>query len=306
MKTVQNPKEQSNDSVFLLELKPIKLAPGLYIVATPIGNLADVTLRALETLRGADLILCEDTRVTHKLLDRYGLMPPLRLLAYHDHNARAVRPKIMEKLNAGAAIALVSDAGTPLLSDPGYKLVASALEAGHRVYPVPGASALLAALVTAGLPTNRFFFEGFLPSKPGQRKNRIAELAEIHSTIVFYETGPRLAACLTDLAAGLGPRQAAICRELTKVFEETRRGKIDELAAHYRKTDKPKGEIVIVVAPADETKIIPAEELDFELNHALSHGTLKDAVAVVAKKLRMKRRAVYTRALGLTRGSQKS
>ncbi len=304
MKIVRNPKEQRRNATLPLELKPIKLEPGLYIVATPIGNLADVTLRALETLRGADLVLCEDTRITHRLLERYGLMPPV--LAYHDHNAEAVRPKILEKLNGGAAIALVSDAGTPLVSDPGYKLVAAALEAGHRVYPVPGASALLAALVTAGLPTNRFFFEGFLPSKPGQRKNRIAELAEIPSTIVLYETGPRLAACLADLDAGLGPRNAAICRELTKLFEETRRGKIDELAAHYRKTDEPKGEIVIVVAPPDETRIISVEELDFELKQALSRGSLKDAVAEVAKKAGMKRRDVYARALVLTRDNKKS
>ncbi len=191
-------------------IETIRLAPGLYVVATPIGNLGDITLRALSTLKSADIVLCEDTRVTLKLLGRYGLKP--KLLAYHDHNAALMRPKILKELQAGRAIALVSDAGTPLVSDPGYKLVAEALDGGFRVYPVPGASAALAALVSAGLPTDRFFFEGFLPVKSGQRKNRIAELKEIPATLVFYETGPRLADSLRDLAETLGQRAAAVCR----------------------------------------------------------------------------------------------
>ena len=179
----------------------VRLAPGLYVVATPIGNLGDVTLRALSVLASADLVLCEDTRVTRRLLDRYALRPSL--LSYHEHNAAAVRPRILARLGVGASVALVSDAGTPLVSDPGYKLVEAAIEAGHLIFPIPGASAALAALVAAGLPTDRFLFEGFLPAKSGQRKTRIAELASIPATLVFYESGPRLADSLADLAAAL-------------------------------------------------------------------------------------------------------
>ena len=279
-------------------IETIRLAPGLYVVATPIGNLGDITLRALATLKAADLVLCEDTRVTRKLLDRYGLAP--KLLAYHDHNAASVRPKILRELRSGAAVVLVSDAGTPLVSDPGYKLVTEVLEAGHRVFPVPGASALLAALVAAGLPTNRFFFEGFLPPKSGQRKNRLDEIKEIPATLVFYETGPRLADCLSDLAEIFGTRLACVCRELTKAFEETRRGPLAELAAHYEANGAPRGEIVIVVAPPDtDAKDVSPDELDAQLRRALKHGSLKDAVAAVAEETGVKRREVYARALAL-------
>jgi 16S rRNA (cytidine1402-2'-O)-methyltransferase len=281
-----------------LAIDPVDLAPGLHVVATPIGHLGDITLRALATIAAADLVLCEDTRVTRKLLDRYGLAPPL--LAYHDHNAAEVRPRILQRLAQGAAIALVSDAGTPLISDPGYKLVAAAIEAGHRVYPIPGASALLAALVIAGLPTDRFYFEGFLPPKAGQRRNRIAELVEIPATLVLYETGPRLAESLADLANGLGARSAAMCRELTKAFEEVRRGKLDELAAHYAKAATPKGEIVLVIAPPDDSaRTVSSEELDTRLKRALARGSLKDAVAEVSGETGWKRREVYARALVL-------
>ena len=172
--------------------EPARLAPGLYVVATPIGNLADITLRALDTLAAADLVLCEDTRVTRKLLERYTIKASLQ--AYHDHNADTVRPRVLARLAEDAAVALVSDAGTPLVSDPGYKLVAAALQAGHRVFPVPGASAALAALVAAGLPSDRFLFDGYLPAKAGQRRTRIEELAAIPATLILYETGPRLAA----------------------------------------------------------------------------------------------------------------
>lgn len=278
-------------------IEKIALAPGLHVVATPIGNLADISLRALATLKSADLVLCEDTRVTLKLIDRFGLKP--KLLAYHEHNAASVRPRILKELAAERAVALVSDAGTPLISDPGYKLVAEALENGFRVYPVPGASALLAALVAAGLPTDRFFFEGFLPPKSGQRKNRIEELKAIPSTLVFYETGPRLAGSLRDLAEGLGAREAAVCRELTKTFEEVRRGSLAELAAHYEASGAPKGEIVIVAAPPGAIEPISSEELDDKLRRALKHGSLKDAVALVTEATGMKRREVYARALAL-------
>lgn len=296
--------DQDRPAASPLAIETIKLAPGLHVVATPIGHLGDVTLRALATLKAADLVLCEDTRVTHKLLNRYGLAPKLH--AYHDHNAAAVRPRILAQIKAGAAVALVSDAGTPLVSDPGYKLVAEALGAGFRVYPVPGASALLAALVAAGLPTDRFFFEGFLPAKSGQRKSRLAEISEIPGTMIFYETGPRLAGSLRDLAEGLGPRFAAVCRELTKTFEETRRGALDELAAHYQETDAPKGEIVIVVAPPDpDAKTLSPAELDARLKKALARGSLKDAVAEVTDETGMKKREVYARALALSDGDKR-
>lgn len=294
MKTENNSQQKPISAA----IERIPLAAGLHVVATPIGHLGDVTLRALSTLNSAGLVLCEDTRVTRKLLDRYGLTP--KLLAYHEHNAASVRPKILQELKAGRAVALVSDAGTPLISDPGYKLVAEALENGFRVYPVPGASALLAALVSAGLPTDRFFFEGFLPAKTGQRKNRIAELKEIPSTLVFYETGPRLAESLRDLADVLGARPAAVCRELTKAFEETRRGALVELASHYEESGAPKGEIVIVIAPPDPAaQVISEEELDTKLARAMKHGSLKDAVTAVAEETGIKKREVYARALML-------
>jgi 16S rRNA (cytidine1402-2'-O)-methyltransferase len=294
----QKPPKRSPRVSVPLAINPVELAPGLYVVATPIGHLGDITLRALATIAAADLVLCEDTRVTRKLFNRYGLATPL--LAYHDHNAAEVRPRILQRLAEGAAIALVSDAGTPLISDPGYKLVAAAIEAGHRVFPVPGASALLAALVSAGLATDRFYFEGFLPSKAGQRRNRIAEIADMPATLVLYETGPRLAESLADLANGLGARPAAMCRELTKAFEEVRRGPLDELAAHYAKAATPKGEMVLVIAPPDESaRAVSSEELDARLKRALARGSLKDAVAEVSFETGWKRREVYARALVL-------
>jgi 16S rRNA (cytidine1402-2'-O)-methyltransferase len=280
-----------------LAIEAAPAEPGLYVVATPIGNLADVTLRALSILAGVDLVLCEDTRVTRKLLDRYGLRPAL--LAYHEHNAAAVRPRVLARLDARASVALVSDAGTPLVSDPGYKLVAAAIAAGHRVIPVPGASAALAALVAAGLPTDRFFFEGFLPARPGQRRTRIAKLAAIPATLLLYETGPRLAASLADLTAGLGDRDAAVCRELTKAFEEVRRGSLASLAAMYADGDTPKGEIVLVVAPPAPQQT-SADEVDARLHEALRRLSLKDAAASVAAETGRPRREVYARALALT------
>jgi 16S rRNA (cytidine1402-2'-O)-methyltransferase len=283
---------------------PAPLAPGLYVVATPIGNLSDVTLRALSVLASADLVLCEDTRVTRRLLDRYELRP--RLLAYHDHNAATVRPRVLARLGEGAVVALVSDAGTPLVSDPGFKLVAAAIEAGHKVFPVPGASAALAALVAAGLPTDRFFFEGFLPAKSGQRKSRISELVAIPATLVLYETGPRLAATLADLAAALGERDAAVCRELTKAFEEIRRAPLGGLATHYAQAEAPKGEIVLVIAPPGaETAILAPGALDEKLASALNTMSVKDAADAVAATTGLRRREVYQRALALA-GREKS
>jgi 16S rRNA (cytidine1402-2'-O)-methyltransferase len=275
-----------------------KLAAGLHIVATPIGNLGDITLRALAALASADLIACEDTRVTRKLTDRYGIATPLT--AYHDHNAAQARPKLLQKLAEGAAIALVSDAGTPLVSDPGYKLVRAAQEAGHTVTAVPGASALLAAVTLAGLPTDRFVFEGFLPPKQTARRARIAELARIPATLVLFETGPRLGATLADLAAGLGPREAAVCRELTKLHEEVRRGDVQSLADTYAQTE-PRGEIVLVVAPPLAEERPAASDVDAMLRHALARVSLKDAVAEVADATGVARREVYQRALALAK-----
>jgi 16S rRNA (cytidine1402-2'-O)-methyltransferase len=276
------------------------LAPGLHIVATPIGNLRDTTLRALEVLAAADVIACEDTRVTRKLIDHYGITTPLT--PYHDHNAAQARPKLIARLAAGDAVALVSDAGTPLVSDPGFKLVRAVHEAGHAVTTVPGASAALAALTIAGLPTDRFYFEGFLPAKGGQRQARIAALARIPATLLLFETGPRLAAALADLAQGLGPREAAVCRELTKLHEEVRRDDLAALAAHYRAADEPRGEIVLVIAPpAAETT--DAVDLDALLRNALARVSVKEAVAEVAAVTGHPRREVYQRALELSKDS---
>jgi len=280
------------------------LAPGLYLVATPIGNLGDITFRALETLAAADMIACEDTRVTHRLLERYGISSTLS--PYHDHNAQAARPKILERLAQGAAISLVSDAGTPLISDPGYKLVRAALEAGHMVTALPGASSVLGALAAAGLPTDRFFFEGFLPAKQVARRTRIGELAGIPATLVLFETGPRLANALADLAAAFGQREAAICRELTKLHEEIRRGDLAALAAAYAQGGETRGEFVIVVAPPSAQAAMPdAADVDDLLRRALADASLKDAVSAVAEATGMARREVYQRALLLAKTENK-
>jgi 16S rRNA (cytidine1402-2'-O)-methyltransferase len=271
---------------------------GLYLVATPIGNLGDISLRALELLAGADVIACEDSRVTRKLIDRYGMTTPLT--PYHEHNAAEARPKLLARLARGEAVALVSDAGTPLISDPGYRLVREAVEAGFTVIPLPGASATLAALSVAGLPTDRFFFEGFLPPKQAARQKRIAELAAIPATLVLFESGPRLAASLADLAGGLGPRAAAICRELTKLHEEVRRATLPELARAYADGGETRGEIVIVVAPPIdiETNVGDVDDL---LRQAMTRVSVKDAVGEVALATGRPRREVYQRALTLTK-----
>jgi 16S rRNA (cytidine1402-2'-O)-methyltransferase len=275
-----------------------RLAPGLHIVATPIGNLADITIRALAALAGADLIACEDTRVTRKLLDRYGITTPLT--PYHDHNAAEARPALLRRLTEGAAVALVSDAGTPLISDPGYKLVRAAQDAGHTVTALPGPSSVLAALTIAGLPTDQFLFAGFLPPKQSARRARIAELARVPSTIVLFETGPRIAAALADLAAGLGGREAAICRELTKLHEEVRRGDLETLARNSA-AEEIRGEFVLVIAPPPAAAMPSAEDTESLLRQALSRVSLKDAVAEVAAATGLPRRDLYQRALVLAK-----
>ena len=283
------------------KLRPKVLAPGLHIVATPIGNLGDVTLRALATLGGADIVLAEDTRVTRRLFAHYGLSAPLE--AYHEHNAERVRPAILAKLKQGAKIALVSDAGTPLISDPGFKLVEAALAEGIAVTGLPGPSSVLAALMVAGLPTDRFFFEGFLPQKEAARRGRLAQLAKIPGTLVIFESPRRLSAMLADAAAVLGDRKAAVTRELTKLFEEVRRGTLVELARAYGTGAPPKGEVVVVIgAPGDE--IAPAkamENLDERLAAALQGHSVKEAVSRIAADTGLPRRQVYARALELAR-----
>jgi 16S rRNA (cytidine1402-2'-O)-methyltransferase len=277
----------------------------LAVVATPIGNLGDITQRASETLAAADLVLCEDTRVTGRLLAHLGLKRPLR--PYHDHNAARMRPEILGALAAGKTVALVSDAGTPLISDPGYRLVRAAIEAGHRVTPLPGASALLAALASAGLPTDRFLFAGFLPPKRAARRAAIAELRTLRATLVFYESGPRLAAMLEDLAALLGAREAAVARELTKLYEETRRGRLDALAEHYAAAATPRGEIVVLVGPPEEDAgAVDAAALDAMLTERLARQPLKAAVDEVAGASGRPRREVYRRALALKDGPGKN
>ena len=283
------------------KLRHATLSPGLHIVATPIGNLGDVTLRALAALAGADIVLAEDTRVTRRLFAHYGLSAPLE--AYHEHNAERVRPAILAKLSQGARIALVSDAGTPLISDPGFKLVEAALAENIAVTGLPGPSSVLAALMIAGLPTDRFFFEGFLPQKQAARRSRLKQLANVPGTLVIFESPRRLAAMLNDAAAMLGEREAAVTRELTKLFEEVRRGRLDDLARAYAQEASPKGEIVVVIGPpGEEHAPATAEEtLDERLAKALEGHSLKEAVSRVAADTGLPRREVYARALELTR-----
>ena len=274
--------------------------PGLYLVSTPIGNLGDITLRALELLAGVDLIACEDTRVTRKLTERYGIETPLT--PYHEHNAAEARPKLLARLAAGQAVALVSDAGTPLISDPGYKLVRAVCEAGHTVTALPGASAILAALPVAALPTDRFFFEGFLPAKHAARRKRLAELANIPASLVLFESGARVAAMLADLAGIFGNRAAAVCRELTKLHEDVKRGHLTDLAHEYSIGAETRGEFVIVVAPplGNEDS---ADDVDAMLRQALLRVSVKDAVGEVALATGRPRREVYQRALVLAKNT---
>src|SRR3954462_10865466 len=276
-----------------------KPAPGLYVVATPIGNLGDITLRALETLAGVDIIACEDTRITRRLTERYGITALLK--PYHEHNAALARPKILERLAQGASIALVSDAGTPLVSDPGFKLVREVCSAGHPVIALPGPSSVLAALAVAALPTDRFFFEGFLPPKQAARRARIAELARIDATLVLFDSGNRVQETLRDLADILGARDAAICRELTKLHEEVRRAPLSELAQSVDALET-RGEFVLVIGPPDASvQTMSERDLDQLLRAALQRDSVKDAVAEAVEASGRPRREIYARALELAR-----
>jgi len=265
-------------------------------VATPIGNLKDITLRALDVLKAADLIVCEDTRVTAKLLSHYGIKNAT--LSYNDHNGNERRPKIMDALISGKHVALVSDAGTPLVSDPGYKLVREALEHGIYVSTLPGPSSVLAALCLSGLPSDRFFFAGFLPARKEACRKEIATLAAIPSTLILFESARRLTETLPLLQEGLGNREAAVVREISKLFEESRRDTLELLAAHYEKHGEPKGEVVIVIAPpSDDTSA--ADNLEAKLMLLLQSHSVKEASGILAEQTGKPRKEIYALALKL-------
>ena len=275
----------------------LPLAPGLYLVATPIGHLADISLRAIATLARADVVYCEDTRHSRTLLAHYAIRANLR--PYHEHNANEQRPRILQDLGDGRSVVLISDAGTPLISDPGFKLVREAAALGHPVIAVPGPSAVLAALTVAGLPTDAFFFAGFLPAKDAARKSRLAELVAVPGTLVFFESPARAAATLADLAAGLGNRDAALARELTKLHEDVRRARLADLARDFA-TDPPRGEVVIVVGPPEAAEVSDAM-IEASLAPALESLSIRDASRVVAETLKVPKGRVYEVALGLKR-----
>lgn len=279
-----------------------KLPAGLYVVATPIGHLGDISLRALMTLTQADRIACEDTRVSGAMLAKYGLKKPL--LAYHDHNAEKQRPVILKQIAAGETVVLISDAGMPLIADPGYRLVLACREAGHDVTVIPGANAALTALAGSGLPSHRFLFVGFLPPKSAARRKVIAKLADVPVTLIFYEAPQRLADTLSDLAEIFGGRPAAVARELTKLFEETRRGTLGELAAFYAK-QPVKGEVTLIIGgcTGENTE---TQDIDTLLNEQLQHASLRDAVAAVSATTGIKKSEIYARALKLAKKSGSS
>jgi len=272
------------------------LAAGLYVVATPIGNARDVTLRALDVLKGCDVIACEDTRVTAKLLAIHGISRPL--VAYNDHNGPQMRPQILARLDRGEAVALVSDAGTPLVSDPGYKLVREVIGHGAPVIAIPGASAVLTGLALSGLPSDRFLFAGFLSAKAGERATALEELKGIRSTLIFFESGPRLAETLAAMTEVLGNRPAVVARELTKLHEEARRGLLPQLAEHYAQAPTPKGEVTLLVGPPAQAEVDNAK-VDAALKQALAFMPVKAACEMIAGLTGESRKALYDRALDL-------
>jgi 16S rRNA (cytidine1402-2'-O)-methyltransferase len=287
-----------------LESNPVKnsaksISPGLYIVATPIGNARDITLRTIDVLSCVTAIAAEDTRVTRRLLDIHGIKPP-KFIRHDEYAAVRSRPAILARLAAGEAVALVTDAGTPLVSDPGYKLVVEAIAAGHKVIPLPGPSAALAALTLAGLPSDRFMFVGFLPPKQGQRRKALQELADIKTTLIFFEGASRLASALSDMADILGDRSACVAREITKFYEEAKRGTLVELSQYYAEVGPPKGEITVVVAPP-----LPAENsvesIDSRLMELLINMSVNDAAKVASEELGLPKAKLYSRTLYLKR-----
>ena len=270
---------------------------GLYVVATPIGNLGDITLRGIEVLMLADRIACEDTRVTRKLLSRHSIKT--KVTSYHDHNANTVRPVLIQEIKNGGTVALVCDAGMPSISDPGYKLIRDSILAGLYVTVVPGASAGLSGLVLSGLPTDRFLFLGYLPSKSQQRRNTLEEISGISASLIFYESPGRLVNSLKDMLCVLGDRPAAVLRELTKLHEEVRRGSLNELWAHYADNAKPRGEIVVVVGPALEIEKISDKEIANILGERLKNLSVRDAVFEVAAITKQSRKKIYMMAINL-------
>ncbi len=280
---------------------PQKLTAGLYVVATPIGNLGDVSKRAEQIFSGADYIACEDTRVTAKLMSALLLKKPL--VQYHEHNGEIQRPKILAKIAEGAAVVLVSDAGTPLISDPGYKLVDEVRNAEHYVTAIPGPCALVTALSLAGLPTDRFMFMGFPPNKTKARTEWFEAEKNTKASLIFYESAKRLPACLADAASAIENRQVAVCRELTKKFEEVVRGDLGEIAAYYAENGPPKGEVVVILSAPEKTKDAQGTieaDTDILLQKALNYMRVKDAASFVSDLTGQKRKGLYSRALELT------
>jgi 16S rRNA (cytidine1402-2'-O)-methyltransferase len=275
------------------------LAAGLYVLATPIGNARDITLRALDVLKGCSVIAAEDTRVTSKLLAIHGVQKPL--IPYNDHNGPDMRPKILARLEQGQAVALVSDAGTPLVSDPGYKLVREVIAAGLPVVAIPGPSAVLTGLALSGLPSDRFLFAGFLPSRAGERTSALEDLKAVRATLIFFESAQRLSETLAAMAEVLGDRACAVTRELTKLHEEVRRGSLRELAAHYEKAGAPKGEVTLLIGPPAEATFDTAK-VDAALKAALAFMPVKAAAEMIANLTGSHRKQIYDRALELKDG----
>jgi 16S rRNA (cytidine1402-2'-O)-methyltransferase len=267
------------------------LSPGLHVVATPIGNMGDITLRALSTLAAAETVLCEDTRMSGKLMERFAIRT--RLSPYHEHNAQKVRPQILERLTQGAAIALISDAGMPLVSDPGYRLVKEAVELGIPVTACPGPSAVLTGLALSGLPTDRFLFAGFVPQKQGERTRLFAEFARLKATLIFFESPHRIIETLDDLAAALPGRRVAVTRELTKLHEEVLRGTAEEIAAELSARATVKGEITLLVGPPEGEEEVSAADLEAAITEALSAMPASKAASEVAKRFNLNRSDIY-------------
>lgn len=302
-KVADRPEQQRTYLVGQAQMAARPLAPALYLVATPIGNLSDITLRALETLAAADIVACEDTRVSRILLERYGIRR--RTTSYHEHNALEAGPRLLAALEAGNSVALISDAGTPLVSDPGFRLVGEAMERGIRVVPVPGPSAALAALTASGLPSDTFLFAGFLPTKAGQLRSRLEELSRVPATLIFFESPRRLAETLAAMSDALGrDRAAAIARELTKTFEEMRTGTLGELAAHYAEAGAPKGEVVICVGPPLPASH-SADDMDRLLLSLMRELPASKAAAEAARMTGQPKQALYQRLLELRKRDER-
>jgi len=295
-----NPEQSNGDGNRLPDASklPRNIEAGLYLVATPIGNASDITLRALNTLKVANIIACEDTRVTKKLLQIHSIKPE-KLISYHEHNAEQITPRIIEHLKSGEIVALVSDAGTPMINDPGYRIAEACRVEGIDVHALPGPSAVTNALVLAGLPTDRFMYCGFPPAKQGKRRAWLGSILAVDATLVFLESAQRLASSLADMTVVLGPRPACVLREMTKKFEEVRHGTLDELATHYQEAGPPKGEVTLVIGAPEETQEFDADDIDARLRSALAKESVREAASRLAVETGLPRRDIYNRALAL-------